>query len=101
MCQEEIKNLRNCHASNSKFKFWACNELKFALDVCFKKEKKALLDEINMDFDVKRRGEDEAFQEAIGRSVSFEDYLRQDKEYQDALHNAKTRRPGEFAEKST
>jgi COX assembly protein 2 len=81
-CQEAVDKLRHCHDTNSKFKFWACNELKFRLDKCFAAEKDRMLKELNKDI-VERRREEEA-QAAIstGKNMTFQQYLATDKEYQ-------------------
>lgn len=89
MCQEEIKALRECHATSSKLKFWACNEAKFAVDRCFKLEKQELLKKLNADFDEKRKLEDEALRDAFGHSQSFEEYLKTDKTYLREMEEAK------------
>lgn len=81
MCQKEIQNLKHCHETNSKFKFWACNDIKYALDACFKNEKKVLLEELNKDYEIKRQAEEDAFQVAMGHSITFEEYLKQDTDY--------------------
>ncbi len=89
MCQEEIEALRICHKTSSKLKFWACNEIKFAMDRCLKKEKLALVEQLNVDMDEKRKREDEALQEAMGRDQSFEEFLKTDKVYLAELRRAK------------
>jgi COX assembly protein 2 len=81
MCQDEIRDLKKCHDTNSKFKFWACNDVKYALDACFKKEKKVLLEELNKDYEKKRQAEEDAFQSAMGHSISFEEYLKKDADF--------------------
>jgi COX assembly protein 2 len=89
MCQEDINAFKECHANNSKIKFWACNEVKFAMDRCLKVEKKALLAELNVDMDQKRKQEDDAFQDAMGHTQSFEEFLKTDKIYLKELQKAK------------
>lgn len=81
LCQDEIDALKKCHATQSKFKFWECNEFKFSLDKCFKAEKNVLLKEMNADYEEKRKREDEAIQEAIGHKQSFEEFLKSDPVY--------------------
>jgi len=58
-CQDEIEALRHCHASQSKLKFWACNDAKFAVDRCFKSEKERKLQRLNADFYTERLREGE------------------------------------------
>mmetsp|Transcript_9932 Transcript_9932/g.14603 ORF Transcript_9932/g.14603 Transcript_9932/m.14603 type:complete len:115 (+) Transcript_9932:80-424(+) len=89
MCQDQIQALKDCHSSSSKLKFWACNEVKFAMDKCFKREKQALMKEINADYGEKRKREDEAFQEAMGHKQSFEEFLQTDKQYLREMNKAK------------
>lgn len=81
MCQTEINAFKACHVQNSKLKFWACNDVKNAMDKCLKKEKMALLEKINADFDDKRRREEDAFMEAMGHEKTFEEFLKTDKVY--------------------
>ena len=89
MCQTEIEALKVCHETSSKFKFWACNEIKFAMDKCLKKEKLALVDKLNEDMEEKRKGENMAFQDAMGHDQSFEEFLKTDKIYLEELRRAK------------
>ena len=89
MCQEEIKAFQACHETTSKLKFWGCNEVKFAMDRCLKKEKKALLEKMNVDLEEKRKREDEAFQEAMGHTQSFEEFLKTDKTYLEEMKRAR------------
>ena len=89
MCQETINALKHCHATSSKLKFWACNEVKFAMDKCFRKEKESLLVEMNADFDEKRKREDEALRVSLGHKDSFEDFLKTDKQYLKEMQKAK------------
>mmetsp|Transcript_18196 Transcript_18196/g.39327 ORF Transcript_18196/g.39327 Transcript_18196/m.39327 type:complete len:103 (-) Transcript_18196:214-522(-) len=84
-CQNEIYGLQECHATTSKLKFWACNEVKFALDKCLKVEKIKLLEEMNKDYEAKRSAEEDVFQMALGKDISFEDYLKKDKDFNKAM----------------
>lgn len=83
-CQEVIDALKKCHAEKSSLMFWACNEAKRNLDNCFKLEKQRLLKELTKDFDEDRRREDNLMKEALGQTMSFEEYLARDKNYQKA-----------------
>ncbi len=88
-CMQEIDDLYHCHATTSKIKFWACNDVKFALDQCLKKEKQNLLRELNKDAAAKRAAEEDAYQKALGKEMSFEDYLKKDKDYNKAMEDRK------------
>ena len=90
-CQAQINDLTECHATTSKLKFWGCNKVKFLLDQCLKEEKKRLLVDMNKDYDAKRAAEDDVFQKAMGKEMSFEEYLKQDKDYQAARQKNGTR----------
>lgn len=92
-CQVEINDLHRCHANTPKLKFWGCNDVKFALDRCLKKEKEKLLAELNKDVEAKRAEEEDVFQMAVGRNISFEDYLKSDKDFNKAMEER--RRMGE------
>ena len=89
MCQNEINAFKQCHEENSKFKFWACNDVKLAMDRCLKNEKVTLLDQMNVDMDEKRQREEDAFQLAMGHNQSFEEFLKTDKVYLRELKKAK------------
>eukprot|EP00984_Skeletonema_dohrnii_P015139 scaffold6485_cov116-Skeletonema_dohrnii-CCMP3373.AAC.9 len=86
-CVEEIDDLYHCHATTSKLKFWGCNNVKFALDQCLKKEKQNLLVELNKDAAEKRAAEEDAYQKALGKEMSFEDYLKKDKDFNKAMED--------------
>ncbi len=88
-CMQEIDDLYHCHATTSKIKFWGCNNVKFALDQCLKKEKQNLLRELNKDAAAKRAAEEDAYQKALGKEMSFEDYLKKDKDYNKAMEERK------------
>lgn len=55
--------------------------MKFALDRCLKEEKQNLLKVLNKDVEQKRQIEENAYQQALGKDISFDEYLRQDKDY--------------------
>mmetsp|Transcript_10017 Transcript_10017/g.12369 ORF Transcript_10017/g.12369 Transcript_10017/m.12369 type:complete len:96 (+) Transcript_10017:208-495(+) len=75
-CQEAIIALEDCHRKTSKIFFWKCDDAKYALDKCFKKEKEDMLKRVNENWEDKRREEDLAF----GQKISFEEFLKQDEE---------------------
>lgn len=83
----EIEALRHCQKTRPTFKVWACNEIKFNLDRCFKEEKERMLKDLNKDI-VSRRAEEEA-QAALstGTNMTFEQYLAKDKQYQKEMEN--------------
>lgn len=78
-CQDIVLALKRCHAENSKFLFWRCNETKFRLDSCFKTEKDRMLKEMTKNFAHDRGKEDGLIMEALGQTESFQDYLAKDK----------------------
>mmetsp|Transcript_5891 Transcript_5891/g.7515 ORF Transcript_5891/g.7515 Transcript_5891/m.7515 type:complete len:103 (+) Transcript_5891:142-450(+) len=88
MCQDEIRALKECHITTSKLKFWGCNDIKFAMDRCLKKEKLALVAKLNDDLDLKRKEENDAFQEAMGHTQSFDEFLKTDKTYLEEMKKA-------------
>mmetsp|Transcript_21404 Transcript_21404/g.46390 ORF Transcript_21404/g.46390 Transcript_21404/m.46390 type:complete len:110 (-) Transcript_21404:149-478(-) len=90
-CQNEIHALQSCHATSPKLKFWACNQVKFDLDKCLKEEKQKLLYELNKDVEQKRKAEEDVFQMAVGKDVSFEEYLKGDKDYVRAMEERRRR----------
>uniref|UniRef100_A0A7R9WFT0 COX assembly mitochondrial protein n=1 Tax=Pseudictyota dubia TaxID=2749911 RepID=A0A7R9WFT0_9STRA len=91
-CHEEIDALRTCQATNSKLKFWACNEIKFAMDKCLRAEKKRLLANMNRDFEDKRQREEDAYRDAVGQELTFDEYLKKDPEYVKAAKDAEERK---------
>lgn len=60
--------------------------MKFALDRCLKEEKQNLLKVLNKDVEQKRQMEEDAYQQALGKDISFEEYLKQDKDYIRAMN---------------
>jgi len=98
LCQTEINILRKCHGNNSKFRFWACNDVKHSLDRCLKKEKDDHLIQVNIGFEEKRKRDDDAIRDALGQEQTFDQYLNEDKEYQEELRKAKFRKDGTFKE---
>ena len=82
----------DCHATTSKLKFWGCNQVKFALDKCLKVEKERLLVKMNKDIEARSTAEEDVYQQALGTDISFEDYLKQDK---DSSNPREERRKGE------
>ena len=90
-CQTEINNLHHCHATTSKLKFWGCNEVKFTLDKCLKEEKLRLLEDMNKDAEAKRAAEDDVIQKALGKDLSFEEYLKKDKDLNEAMNDRRQR----------
>ena len=88
-CQDEIEALRHCHDTNSKLKFWACNEIKTKLDICFRLEKQRILKETNKHFKEARKEEDAQFAASEGKSMTFQEYLAHDKTYLKELEDVK------------
>ena len=97
-CQEQIEALRHCHDTRSIFKIWACNDIKVQLDMCFRREKAELLKAINKDMHERRKEEDDAYADALGHKMSFEQYLQQDKHDQAELKKSAQRKPDEYQE---
>ena len=88
-CQKEIDELRECHDTSSKFKFWACNEIKTRLDVCFKEEKRRSLEILNRDMDATKATEQAQAAIAMNQTQTFAEYLQNDKQYQKDLEKEK------------
>jgi COX assembly mitochondrial protein 2 len=77
-CQNEIKSLRRCHATRPLWKIWACNDIKQALDVCFRLEKEKMLAERRKALLTTREADEAIIVEAMGKNMSFEDFLKQE-----------------------
>lgn len=90
-CQEQIDALRTCQLTNSKLKFWACNEAKFAMDRCLKVEKERLLVDMNKGFDERRQREEDAYRDAMGQELTFDEYLQKDPAFRKAAKEAEER----------
>ena len=90
-CQSEIKALRHCHATRPLWKIWACNDIKLALDMCFRREKENMLAEINKDTPAARKIEEEMLAESKGKTMSFDEYLKTDPTYLSEVKNSKSR----------
>ncbi|CAJ1914608.1 unnamed protein product [Cylindrotheca closterium] len=88
-CQEAIDELRNCQKTRSRIKVWACNELKHRLDDCFKEEKQKILLDMNKGFAERRLLEDEQAAKSTGKNMTFQEYLKKDKEYQKEIESIK------------
>jgi COX assembly protein 2 len=86
-CQEAIRALQECRANRPRWKIWACNDLKYQMDACFRREKARLLKDLNKDMFQDRAKEEDAWKEATGKEESFEEYLRNDKTYQKESQN--------------
>lgn len=84
-CQEVIQALQACHADTWKKYTGGCNEIKVSLDQCLKYEKKRLLDEMNKDLPEQRTQQEEVIKKAFGKQLTFQEYLKQDKEFQAEL----------------
>lgn len=84
-CGEVIEALKQCHLSNWKMYTGGCNKIKFELDQCFKAEKKHLLSELNKDLPERRKRQEEVVKKVLGKKMTFQEYLQQDKEYQQEL----------------
>ena len=70
------------------------------MDKCFKQEKQELLVKMNSDFDEKRKREDDALRDAMGKSETFEDYLKTDKTYLKEMERAKKENKGGYSDKA-
>ena len=90
-CQTEINNLLHCHATTSKLRFWGCNNVKIELDRCLKEEKLRLLEDMNKDAEAKRAAEEDVIQKALGKELSFEEYLKKDKDFNTAMDDRRKR----------
>ncbi|KAG7371015.1 cytochrome c oxidase biogenesis protein Cmc1 like protein [Nitzschia inconspicua] len=90
-CQPEIDALRHCHATESKLKFWACNEIKSNLDECFKQEKKRMLQQLNANLEETKNIEQAQAALAFDRKETFQEFLAKDKEYQKDLERERLR----------
>jgi COX assembly mitochondrial protein 2 len=82
-CMEIIQALKSCHVNNTISKYFGvCNDTKFALDKCFKAEKYRLLSEMNAkELPQFHKEQAEFIKKAFGQSMTFQEYLQQDKEY--------------------
>lgn len=90
-CQVQINDLHRCHATTSKLKFWGCNQVKFALDQCLKEEKLRLQAVMNKEVEARRAVEEDVYRKAMGKDVSFEEYLKRDKDFNNAVDERRRR----------
>jgi COX assembly mitochondrial protein 2 len=90
-CQLEIEGLRTCHATESKLKFWACNEVKANLDRCFKLEKEDMLRRMNANLQQSRNEEHAQASLAVGRTQTFQEFLATDETYRKDVENERKR----------
>lgn len=96
-CQLEIEGLRKCHATESKFKFWACNDVKSNLDRCFRKEKEEMLKTMNRNLEQSRNEEHAQASVACGRTETFQEYLAKDETYKKDLERERKRQGSWFS----
>jgi Cytochrome c oxidase biogenesis protein Cmc1 like len=83
----QIDSLRECQETRPMFIVWACNELKYRMDQCFKEEKERMLKELNKDIVSSRAGEEAQAAMSTGTNMTFEQYLKKDKAYQREMEN--------------
>ena len=91
-CQPEIEALRHCHATESKLKFWACNELKRRLDECFRVEKQRMLEQLNANLEKDKTYEQAQAALAFGQKQTFHELLQNDKQYQKDLEKERQKK---------
>jgi COX assembly mitochondrial protein 2 len=84
-CEAVIRELKDCHKDTFKKFTGGCNDIKVALDQCFKREKKELLEQLNADVPENRLRQEDMIKEAFGKKMTFQEYLSQDRDYQEAL----------------
>lgn len=96
-CQEEINGLRECHTTNSKLQFWACNDVKTTLDQCLKKEKEEMLRKMNENLDEKKKEEQAQAALAFGRKETFQEYLAKDPTYEKEVERERNRQKSWFS----
>jgi COX assembly protein 2 len=84
-CEEIIQTLKACHLDYFKKFTGGCNDFKVNLDKCLKKEKKRILDELNVGLSESKTKEAELIKEAFGKKLTFHEYLKTDKDYQREL----------------
>jgi COX assembly protein 2 len=90
-CEEQISDLKICHAESWKKYLGRCNDIKVRLDNCLKAEKKRLLDEMNVNLVEQKLKEQDVIKEAFGKSETFEEYLARDRDYQAELSKKRGR----------
>ena len=90
-CQDVIAALKECHESTWKKFTGGCNDIKFALDRCFVKEKERALAEMNQGWRDRKKREQETIMVAFEKDETFEEFLAKDKVYQRELAKRKQR----------
>jgi COX assembly protein 2 len=84
-CEEIIQTLKACHLDYFKKFTGGCNDFKVTMDKCLKKEKKRILDELNVGLSERKTEEAELIKEAFGKTQTFHEFLKTDKDYQREL----------------
>jgi COX assembly mitochondrial protein 2 len=79
-CGKEISELKACHADNWKKFTGQCNDIKVALDNCFRAEKKKKIHESSKSAKLYRSIEEECLKEALGQTLTFTEYLQKERE---------------------
>jgi COX assembly mitochondrial protein 2 len=80
-CEHVIAELKACHAAGFSKWLGRCNDIKLALDKCFRDEKDRLLAELNREMPERRMRQEEIVKRAFGREQTFSEYLQQDRGY--------------------
>lgn len=93
-CQAQIEALRDCHATSSKWKVWACNQVKDQLDLCFREEKRRTLEVLNKNLDETKSTEQAQAAMAMGQTISFAEYLNKDPQYARDLEKERQKQNG-------
>jgi COX assembly mitochondrial protein 2 len=79
-CVNEVTSLKECHADTWKKFTGQCNDIKVALDICFRAEKKRVLNEARKDMKIHRQIEEVCTKDAFGHDLTYPEYLQKDRE---------------------
>lgn len=79
-CGSEIESLKLCHKDTWKKFTGQCNDIKIALDVCFKAEKQRLLHQSIKDAKAYKLIEEECIKVAVGHNMTFDEYMQKDRD---------------------
>ena len=96
-CQEQINDLRDCHETENKLKFWACNDVKAKLDKCFKAEKERMLIQMNKNLEEEIKEQQAQAALALGRKETFQEFLARDNKYQKELERERCKQKSWFS----
>lgn len=93
-CEHVVLALKTCHLDWWKKFTGGCNDIKRALDHCFKLEKERILRDLTQDLPQERKQDEDMIKRAFGKRETFQEFLARDKDYQKATQEKRAKAGG-------